>query len=122
VVLRSPSGDVRLVEDRTKGLFRQGGTLVITGTDGVVHLWDVADVRAPRELARLTGHEGPVAATIPGADGHGLVTTGEDGSIRFWDTDPDRVAERVCATAFPRMTAREWDQYFPGVAEDLPCR
>lgn len=30
---------------------------------------------------------------------------GEDGAIRFWDTDPERVAERVCATAYPRMTA-----------------
>ena len=121
VVLRSPSGDVRLVEGRAKALSRQGGTVVVTGTDGTVHLWDVADVRAPREVARLIGHDGAVASTIPGVDERGLVTVGEDGAVRFWDTDPDRVAERVCATAYPRMTDREWQHYFPDVAEDLPC-
>ncbi|MEO6085603.1 MAG: WD40 repeat domain-containing protein, partial [Umezawaea sp.] len=122
VVLRSPSGDVLLVEGRAKALSQQGDVLVVTGTDGTVHLWDLSDVRQPRELARLTGHDGAVASTGPGVDAHSLVTVGEDGAIRFWDTEPDRVAERVCATAFPRMTAREWNQYFPGVDEDLPCR
>jgi hypothetical protein len=82
----------------------------------------VADVGAPREVARLTGHGGVVDSTVPGVDERGLVTVGEDGAIRFWDTDPERVAERVCATAYPRMTAREWEHYFPEVAEELPCR
>ena len=122
MVLRSPSGDVLLVEGRAAALSQQGDVLVVTGTDGTVHLWDLSDVREPRELARLSGHDGAVASTVPGVDAHSLVTVSEDGAIRFWDTDPDRVAERVCATAFPRMTAREWDQYFPEVAEDLPCR
>jgi WD40 repeat protein len=122
VVLRSPAGDVRLVEGRTRSLTTRGATLVVTGSDGTVHLWDLVDPRAPRELARLSGQAGAVESTALGADGHSLLTVGEDGSVRRWDTDPDRVAERVCAAAYPRMTDREWEQFFPDVAEDLPCR
>ncbi|WP_405817490.1 WD40 domain-containing protein [Streptomyces sp. NBC_01390] len=46
-------------------------------------------------------------------DGRTLATGSEDWTVLLWDPDIERVATRICATAFPTITRAEWRQYFP---------
>ncbi|MFC9997015.1 hypothetical protein [Nocardia sp. NPDC127526] len=66
------------------------GKLAATGSgDAIIYLWDISDHRRPTLRARLTGHEGPVAALAFAPDGRYLFSGGDDESIRSWDiTDP----------------------------------
>src|SRR5262249_29130713 len=56
-------------------------TLVTTGSDGHVKVWDLA---ADRLRADLTGHEGKVLCIAVSPDGKTLATGGEDRTIRLW--------------------------------------
>ncbi|MDG6106589.1 hypothetical protein Daura_28485 [Dactylosporangium aurantiacum] len=98
-----------------------GRMLATAGVDRTVRLWDVTDRRAPTAWATLTGHSAAVNSVVFGAAGRVVVSGGEDGTVRFWDTDTARVAARVCALAYPRLTREEWAQYFPGLPFDPPC-
>ncbi|ANP50166.1 hypothetical protein J2Z21_001117 [Streptomyces griseochromogenes] len=55
----------------------------------------------------------------PGGDA--IATGHSDGSTRLWDTGLDRVAARICAGAYPRITRAEWARYFAAVDYDPPC-
>ncbi|MEQ8784918.1 MAG: WD40 repeat domain-containing protein [Pirellulaceae bacterium] len=59
-----------------------GQTLVTTGYDGKVVVWDVAK-RQPR--ATLDKHTGWVRASAVSADGKLLATGGEDGTVVVWN-------------------------------------
>jgi WD40 repeat protein len=63
-----------------------GRTLLATGSDEAVRLWDPA---LGRQVGKsLTGHTRGVIAvcTVPLADGRTLLATGsEDGTVRLWD-------------------------------------
>lgn len=71
--------------------------------------------------AVLTGHSNPVPAVAFSPDGTSLATGGNDFTIRLWDTGLDRVAARVCDSAYPRITRAQWAQYFPAVDFNPPC-
>jgi WD40 repeat protein len=61
--------------------------LAYGGSDNLIRLWDLSTAR---EIGRLAGHQGSVAALD--CDGELLVSGGYDTSIQVW-TIKDRVAE-----------------------------
>ncbi|PWK63661.1 hypothetical protein BCL76_11987 [Streptomyces sp. CG 926] len=61
-------------------------------------------------------------AAVPAVpDGTVLATGGDDFTIRLRDTDPHRVATRVCAGAYPRITGARWTRHFTAVDLHPPC-
>jgi WD40 repeat protein len=63
-----------------------GKTLVTSGYDGKVIVWDL-EKRAPR--ATLDKHKGWVRATAVSRDGKNLATGGEDGTVIVWSLEGD---------------------------------
>ncbi|MER5545463.1 hypothetical protein ABT072_24070 [Streptomyces sp. NPDC002589] len=95
-----------------------GRRLAAGAADGKILLWDVTGPAAP---AVLTGPANPVPAVAFGPHGNTLATGGNDFTIRLWDTGLDRVAARICDSAYPRITRAEWARYFPAVDFTPPC-
>ncbi|MGW3207570.1 nSTAND1 domain-containing NTPase [Streptomyces sp. NPDC001135] len=95
-----------------------GRRLAAGAADGKALLWDVGGAATPTVL---TGHTNPVPAVAFGPHGDTVATGGNDFTIRLWDTGLDRVAARVCDSAYPRITRAEWARYFPAVAFTPPC-
>ncbi|MFD5245607.1 hypothetical protein ACFWIW_13730 [Amycolatopsis sp. NPDC058340] len=89
--------------------------------DRSVRLWDVSDPGSVRESANLTDDVDRVNAVAFAPDGHTLAGSVADGSVRLWETSPERAAERICATVYPRITADEWEQHLPGLDYAPPC-
>jgi WD40 repeat protein len=68
------------------------GRTLATSSDDTVMLWDLSDRTTPRQLGRLTGHDGPVSAVALSADGRTLATRG-GATVMLWDLS-DRNAPR----------------------------
>jgi WD40 repeat protein len=100
---------------------RDGRTLATSSADKKVQLWNVVDPSHPVKLATFTDHTNDVGQVLFGGDGHTLVSVGGNFTVRLWDTNVDSVAARVCAMAYPRITASEWAAYFPGLDYQPPC-
>ncbi|MFC0543539.1 nSTAND1 domain-containing NTPase [Kutzneria chonburiensis] len=92
-----------------------GSTLASAGTDDTVRLWDVHNPGTPTVL---TGHADTV--NVVAFAGGTLLSAGDD-TVRSWDPDVSGTISRICATAWPRITAEEWDRYLPGVEYQPPC-
>src|SRR5262249_41468496 len=58
-----------------------GKTLVSTGWDGTVRLWDLPDGKQ----RALSNHPGPVRMAVHTPDGKSFATASFDGTVRFWD-------------------------------------
>ncbi|WP_438295549.1 nSTAND1 domain-containing NTPase [Streptomyces sp. HUAS TT7] len=99
-----------------------GHTLATASDDQTTRLWNVTDPHHPAEQAVLTGHTDRIHSVAFSPDGHTLATGSRDTTALLWDTDADRIATRVCATAFPAITRAEWDKYLPGLPYQPPCR
>ncbi|MCU7725388.1 hypothetical protein ODJ79_16805 [Actinoplanes sp. KI2] len=99
-----------------------GRTLASSSGDHTVRLWNVADPRRPAKIATLTGHAATVSTVAFTSDGRHLATAGADGTVRSWDLNLERVADRICALAYPTLTRTEWASHFPGIDYRPPCR
>ncbi|WP_406365073.1 hypothetical protein [Streptomyces sp. NBC_01546] len=95
-----------------------GRRLAAGAGDSKALLWDVSGAAAP---AVLTGHSNPVPAVAFSPDGNTLATGGNDFTIRLWDTGLDRVAARICDSAYPRITRAQWALHFTAVDFNPPC-
>ncbi|WP_405834200.1 hypothetical protein [Streptomyces sp. NBC_00105] len=95
-----------------------GRRLAAGAADSKALLWDVRGAAAP---AVLTGHSNPVPAVAFSPDGNTLATGGNDFTIRLRDTGLDRVATRICDSAYPRITRAQWARYFTAVDFNPPC-
>ena len=64
-----------------------GRTLVAGGRDGVVRVWRVAangSRNSLDEVARLTGHLGPILSVALTNDAQTIITSGQDETVRVW--------------------------------------
>ncbi|MFJ9614380.1 nSTAND1 domain-containing NTPase [Streptomyces noursei] len=95
-----------------------GRRLAAGAADGKVLLWEAHGASAP---VALIGHSNPVPAVAFGPHGNTLASGGNDFTIRLWDTGPDRVAARICDSAYPRITGTAWARYFAAVDFTPPC-
>jgi dipeptidyl aminopeptidase/acylaminoacyl peptidase len=72
--------------------FSPDGKIVATGgTEGAIHLWDVA---SGKQLGQLDGHRGWVYLSIS-PDGRLLASAGQDGTLRLWDLAARREIRRI---------------------------
>ncbi|MFF5206095.1 helix-turn-helix domain-containing protein [Streptosporangium sp. NPDC000396] len=98
-----------------------GRTLASGGFDKTVRLWDVSSPRAPVALGTLTGHPERVESVAFSPDGGTLVTGGADGTARLWPLDVSALSSKLCAMAYPPITAEQWRAYLPDVPFTPPC-
>ncbi|MFI1279228.1 hypothetical protein ACH4U5_00375 [Streptomyces sp. NPDC020858] len=96
-----------------------GRRLAAGAGDSKALLWDLSGGAATPTV--LTGHSNPVPAVAFSPDGHTLATGGNDFTIRLWDTSLDRVAARICDSAYPRISRAQWAQHFTAVDFNPPC-
>ena len=88
------TGAVRTAEGRHGSSITQvrftpdGRTLVTTGEDGKIALWDVASAASTGET--LSGHAGPIDTARITPDGATLYTSSVDGTVVIWDLAGDR--------------------------------
>ncbi|MGH3900456.1 MAG: TIR domain-containing protein [Pseudonocardiaceae bacterium] len=98
-----------------------GQTLITGSSDITTQLWDVRDPHQPRPLRSFTGHTNTIFSVAFSPDGHTLATGSADTTARLWETDVDKVADRICKTAWPTITPEEWRQYLPELPYQRPC-
>ncbi len=60
-------------------------TLATGNRNGIIHLWNPADLVAP--VMNLSGHEGGILSLAFSHSGEQLISGGEDASIRVWNLD-----------------------------------
>lgn len=95
--------------------------LTAGGGDGTVWLWDLTDRHQPRTYATLTALSNAVWMVSFSPDGHTLAAGGADTTVQLWNTDPEQVADYICATAGDSITVPEWNRYLPDVPYKPPC-
>ncbi|MEU4745487.1 WD40 repeat domain-containing protein, partial [Actinosynnema sp. NPDC023658] len=98
----------------------RGELAAVAGADGNLRLHDVSRGGPPVRSGVFVAHSSGVNAVAFGPDGHTLLSAG-DSELRFWETRLDLVIDRVCATAHPGITDRQWAVYFPDLPYDPPC-
>ncbi|MCC8244202.1 nSTAND1 domain-containing NTPase [Saccharothrix luteola] len=94
--------------------------LVAADADGTLRLYDVPADGALRQSAVFAAHSSGANSVAFAPEGRTLVSAG-DSVLRFWETDLDAVVDRICATAHPGITGRQWAGYFPDLPYDPPC-
>jgi WD40 repeat protein len=81
--LKYSSGDLAFTPD---------GKVLICGTGGLIHRWEMPE---GKPLPELVGHELAVGSVAFSPDGKQLVTASEDGSIRSWDASGRPIAQML---------------------------
>jgi WD40 repeat protein len=99
-----------------------GHTLAAGGGDGTVWLWDLSNRHQPITYATLTGLSDSVWMVSFSPDGRTLAAGGADRTVRLWVTDPDQVANYICAIGGDPISITEWNRYLPELPYDPPCR
>lgn len=85
-----------------------GGTLLVTGTDGSASLFDLESGLRLGDEMPTAGGDGFAASLRP--DGRELAIVVEDG-VQLWDLDPEAQVEGACRIAGRDLTHEEWDEH-----------
>jgi WD40 repeat protein len=96
-----------------------GQTIVTSGTDGTVKLWDA---RTIAQLGATLPHQDNQWIDAHLVDGRRLVTLSTAGLVATWELDPRRWAEQACSIASRSLTPREWALFLPDEPYDPACR
>jgi WD40 repeat protein len=116
VLGRFPAGST------TAMAFSPNGRALVTANGPSPRLWDTSDLRRPVEVATLdSDNSRTVTAIAFNQDGSAFATTSEDGAVHVWEATTGQVERRVCALAYPRITAEQWERYLPGIPYQPPC-
>jgi WD40 repeat protein len=85
--------------------FSSDGTmLAASAADRTISLWNTRSPGAPSLFATITGLTTATSvAFVPGT--HIVAGAAWDGTAQFWNTNPGQVAEGICQTARPNLTA-----------------
>jgi WD40 repeat protein/tRNA A-37 threonylcarbamoyl transferase component Bud32 len=86
----SPDGRIAVLPGHTAqvstvAISRDGRTLASGSWDGMVRVWDVADVDHPALRHTLVGHAAMVWSVALSPDGTTLASAGADGTVKLWD-------------------------------------
>ena len=101
-----------------------GQTVAVSGSEGIVSLWDVA---TGAQIGSLdSGFVRPAGSSLLTAtdfsrDGKHLLTTMGNGRGVVWDVDPESWAARACTIANRTLTREEWDQFLKGQPYEPAC-
>ena len=88
-----------------------GRTLLTTGTDGRLRLWDLAS-RRPIGRA-LPGPEDVPAIAAFAPDGDRILAVYANGRGYRWDVRPSAWMDHACQVAGRRLTRQEWRDVLP---------
>ncbi|MGX1807599.1 WD40 repeat domain-containing protein [Nocardia sp. NPDC055321] len=99
-----------------------GRTMVTSGYDGSVRLWDFsnpADPRLFRSSLVPPDSTGWMLRFHPGGDY--LIGASKDGRRRLWDLNEQRVIDRICTITGTLMTPDLWERHLPFLPYRPPC-
>ncbi len=87
--------------------FSSDGTmLAASAADRTISLWNTRSPRSPSLFATITGLASATeVAFVPGT--HIIAGAAWDGTAQFWITEPGQVAQGICETAPPTLTAAQ---------------
>jgi WD40 repeat protein len=89
--------------------FSPDGRLLATGSQDTTSR--LIDTATGREIARID-RQSEVWAVAFSPDGRSLAIGGKDGRAQVLWTDPQRVFDRLCASAGRNLSKTEWQEYF----------
>ncbi|HEV7652329.1 MAG TPA: hypothetical protein VGP26_29600 [Actinophytocola sp.] len=98
-----------------------GRLLAVLDGDRTVRLWDIADPRKPAAVTAFD-FDRQVGSLSISPDGHRLFAATEDNVVQLRYLDVDDVAKRICAIAYPRISAAGWRAHFGDLPYRPPCR
>ncbi|MFD8492345.1 hypothetical protein [Amycolatopsis sp. NPDC059657] len=101
--------------------FSPNATLLAVSFPSGLQLWDLNGPGDPVRVAGIGRHPHKVTGARFSPDGHTVAAASDEPTIFLAETDLDRVSQRICALAEPKITTAEWDRYFPGVPYSPPC-
>ncbi|GAB0107583.1 hypothetical protein JMUB6875_65770 [Nocardia sp. JMUB6875] len=95
-------------------------TMLTSGDDGGIQLWDFTDRAHPKRTLTLadSGRIGWNTTLTP--DGRRVAAGGRDGALRLWNLDEQRAADRICAVT-GAMSEDQWRRHLPQLPYRPPC-
>jgi len=98
---------------------RDDRTLITSGLDGTVRLWDIASEQAVgAPLPGLPGHQ-VIGLLTP--DGSAAIAGYDTGQAYRWDIRAATLARQACRVASRTLTGVEWDEFLPGRDYEPAC-
>ncbi len=95
-----------------------GSTIVTSGTDGTVRLWDADTLKQIGSNLPHVDNEATVAMVV---NGDQLLAVSAVGKLYRWDLDAGRWADQACLVANRTLTRSEWRSFLPGLPYDPAC-
>jgi WD40 repeat protein len=97
-----------------------GHRIAVPDGERGARIWDIDDPRHPESVTSFSfGHSVDMLAMSP--DGRVLYAAAGDNVVQRRYLDPEDVAKRICAIAYPRITEDEWRDHFGDLPYEPPC-